>query len=828
MKPKSISIPKTHAGSVRQKKQNSPAPGYENRANVQSALGNPRTATPADLLKMQAEAGNAAVGSWLSSSGLVQREPLTDASGNLHERLSGAIQRARGGGGLLPESVRREMEGAFSTDLGAVRVHTDPQADQLSQQISARAFTIGSDIFFRRGAYAPGTIRGQRTLRHELTHVVQQGGQAVSGRLRLGEADTPAEHQAERAAGAPVAASAGPAATVQREMEYDNIAASFGGSVTAEMVKKWTAKVKPKNHTAVQELLMKGKLLQEFQRGMLQVYGVDLAAMDADQGGRIAQAGAQKPGDSAPSGGQPSVAPPLPTSTGGSSAAPTRPQPPLPGQAGLTNADIEAYVLQRATEEHMPSGALIDALKDICAGDLKRLSPPQVDQVIAQFKSRDFDGLSKRGISINHIVTFTGGFERLGVGDTKDPNKGITGAIKSAVVGSDEKWKEGKGAGAADFLQNSLLWTGMSGIGSMLGVSNMLNSIPLEGGDLLSGGAVNGMELGGNITANLASTIQASGSLVRSGVDFANVHKARGFNSSLRGQAIRQQSSEGVMNMLYGLSGLGSSGVGFGMGAQNFSAGGMSHNTDGTLGVTKNAMEAGTSAVSLGTRIEKSGAAAYRKHEMTGISYRPSSYLSIPGRGKEAAVFPKLKAVLQDAQGKKAKGQGLDMGKDAAKATGGVLSSVGFGVGGDVGKYLKLAGTLTGLAGSLAVPIINKIKGIVRDKKVEGSGYRNLQEYRMDRVRTLDSVDANGQKGSLNVRVGQVVDDLNGVYEDFHQTNANMPPANLEGPVAQLSVSRLLSHTGEYMQLNTVFTSKNTAERREAIKNVLLSRSASF
>lgn len=813
MKNQFVGLQKNPAAVNRQKKENTPAPQRVNQADVQQALRNPQAATPADLLAMQSVAGNAAVGSWLSTSGLVQREPLTDAGGNLHERVSGAIQRARGGGSSLPDALCQDLQGAFSTDLGAVRVHTDPEADRLSQQLSARAFTVGADIFFRRGAYAPGTTRGRRTLQHELTHVAQQGAQAPTGRLRLGETNTAEEHQAEQNAGAaPLAANA---ATVQRVMDYTGIAAAFGGSVTEDNVKEWTANVKPKNHPSVEAILIKGKMLEEFQRGMLQVYGVDLAAMDAKAGsGKPVQA----PTTGANSGGGQPVSK---SQSQSQSPAPANTSSPAP-----TGGDMEAYIQQRAGEEHMPSGSLVDALKDMCGGDLKSLAQKDVDEVIAQFKARDFDGLARRGISISHIVAFTGGFERLGVGDTKDPDKGITGTLREGFLGSDARWNEGKGAGVADFMQNSWFSTLLTAGGGITGNVSILNSI--MGSGTIGDSAVMGTELAGNIMMNTASAVQATGSLVRSGVDFANVHKARGFNGALRGGAIRQQASEGAMNMLYGLSGLSSSGLGFGLGAQNFMAGGSAHNTDSPLGIAKYGLEAGTSAVSLGARVEKSAAAMYRKSEISGVPYRPSLYLSIPGRAKEQSVFPKLKAVLQDAQGKKARGQAADMGKDAAKMTGGVLSSVGYGIGGDAGKYMKLAGTLTGLAGSLAAPLINKIKGKVQGHSVEKSGYRNLAEYRMDRMRTLETTDEGGQKGSVNVRIGQVVDELNDVYEDFHQTNANMPPSNLEGPVGQLSVSKLLSHTGEFMQLNAVFTSKNKSERREAIKNVLLSRTATF
>jgi hypothetical protein len=41
--------------------------------------------------------------------------------------------------------------------------------------VSAAAYTVGSDIVFGAGRFAPGTRAGQSLLAHELTHVVQQG-----------------------------------------------------------------------------------------------------------------------------------------------------------------------------------------------------------------------------------------------------------------------------------------------------------------------------------------------------------------------------------------------------------------------------------------------------------------------------------------------------------------------------------------------------------------------------------------------------------------------------------------------------------------------------
>jgi Domain of unknown function (DUF4157) len=85
-----------------------------------------------------------------------------------------AIQGARGSGQPLPKRVRGPLERAFGADFARVRLHTDVQADQLSRALRAQAFTTGRDIFFRRGEYDADSIRGQHTLAHELTHVVQQ------------------------------------------------------------------------------------------------------------------------------------------------------------------------------------------------------------------------------------------------------------------------------------------------------------------------------------------------------------------------------------------------------------------------------------------------------------------------------------------------------------------------------------------------------------------------------------------------------------------------------------------------------------------------------
>ncbi len=93
------------------------------------------------------------------------------ASASLEQQLVGQ----RGGGqGLSPE-VQQGMEQSIGADFSRVRVHTDSSAVQMNQELNARAFTNGSDIYFNSGQYQPESKGGQHLLAHELTHVVQQG-----------------------------------------------------------------------------------------------------------------------------------------------------------------------------------------------------------------------------------------------------------------------------------------------------------------------------------------------------------------------------------------------------------------------------------------------------------------------------------------------------------------------------------------------------------------------------------------------------------------------------------------------------------------------------
>ncbi len=179
---------------------------------------------PDALLHLQRSAGNGGVVQLLS-------DEQEAADGSAVKDLVG-----RGGGRPLDDELRTDMEGRFGTDFGAVRVHTDGQAAASAGAVSAQAYTVGNDIVFGGGRYDPASPTGQRTIAHELTHVVQQRSGPVEGTPAAGgiQLSNPAdrfEQAAERNADQVMSAAndaedeeeeAVQALAVQREGEEDD------------------------------------------------------------------------------------------------------------------------------------------------------------------------------------------------------------------------------------------------------------------------------------------------------------------------------------------------------------------------------------------------------------------------------------------------------------------------------------------------------------------------------------------------------------------------------------------------------------------------------
>src|SRR5215208_964157 len=85
-----------------------------------------------------------------------------------------AVRATNRGGAPLSREVRSYFELCFRHDFSDVRVHADGEAANAASAVRARAYTIGRNIVFGSGEYAPATTKGKRLLAHELAHVVQQ------------------------------------------------------------------------------------------------------------------------------------------------------------------------------------------------------------------------------------------------------------------------------------------------------------------------------------------------------------------------------------------------------------------------------------------------------------------------------------------------------------------------------------------------------------------------------------------------------------------------------------------------------------------------------
>ena len=123
------------------------------------------------LAGLQAAAGNRAV------QRLVESAPTEVDGAAISERIGAA----EGAGTALDPAVSRQLAHTLGQDPGDPRIHLDAEADALSRELGAKAFTSGRDIFFREGAFDPSVPEGFGLLAHEATHVLQQASGPVDG-----------------------------------------------------------------------------------------------------------------------------------------------------------------------------------------------------------------------------------------------------------------------------------------------------------------------------------------------------------------------------------------------------------------------------------------------------------------------------------------------------------------------------------------------------------------------------------------------------------------------------------------------------------------------
>lgn len=91
----------------------------------------------------------------------------------------------------LDPATRAYFEPRFRQDFSRVRVHSNLQAAAAAESVRAHAFTVGHNLVFGTGRFAPASSEGQNLLAHELTHVVQQEGSAAPVLQRDDKKGTP-------------------------------------------------------------------------------------------------------------------------------------------------------------------------------------------------------------------------------------------------------------------------------------------------------------------------------------------------------------------------------------------------------------------------------------------------------------------------------------------------------------------------------------------------------------------------------------------------------------------------------------------------------------
>jgi hypothetical protein len=87
----------------------------------------------------------------------------------------------------LDSMTRGFMESRFGHDFSKVRVHTDARAAESARAVNAQAYTVGHNVVFGSGLYAPESDAGRRLLAHELSHVLQQKGTQLVQRQSTAE-----------------------------------------------------------------------------------------------------------------------------------------------------------------------------------------------------------------------------------------------------------------------------------------------------------------------------------------------------------------------------------------------------------------------------------------------------------------------------------------------------------------------------------------------------------------------------------------------------------------------------------------------------------------
>jgi hypothetical protein len=120
--------------------------------------------SPEYMLEIQQTCGNS----------YVQRMADGNSAALKDSEIEEELNRHREPGAALQPEVQGKMQKALGHNFNDIRIHNDPEANQLSADLGASAFTSGNDIYFKQGKFNPASSKGNFLLGHELGHHIQQ------------------------------------------------------------------------------------------------------------------------------------------------------------------------------------------------------------------------------------------------------------------------------------------------------------------------------------------------------------------------------------------------------------------------------------------------------------------------------------------------------------------------------------------------------------------------------------------------------------------------------------------------------------------------------
>ncbi|MCM8528773.1 MAG: DUF4157 domain-containing protein [Lentisphaeraceae bacterium] len=131
----------------------------------------PEIAGEKDPLEKEAEKTSSKA-SGLASS--VQMKSDGVSKNSVSSTFAKTLNQTKNSGTPLPEKTQKSMSSKMGSSFKDVRIHKGKEADSMSKEINAKAFTYGRDIFFKEGHFQPDSKEGQRLIAHELVHTQQQ------------------------------------------------------------------------------------------------------------------------------------------------------------------------------------------------------------------------------------------------------------------------------------------------------------------------------------------------------------------------------------------------------------------------------------------------------------------------------------------------------------------------------------------------------------------------------------------------------------------------------------------------------------------------------